>query len=169
MIEDTNSTELMNITEPIYFSSTDSHSDNRGEIWTTFTSSTLSININHVKVNTNNPGVFRGFHADPKTTKIASSLKGLILSFVVWPDNSKYEIFELSPVRHSRLIIPKGFYNGFLSLEDSLYIYHLSYSGEYLDHDQQSTLLLEESCVNLEEFYSTLGDLPLIRSQRDAP
>ena len=169
MINDNKSPDLINLTKPIYFSSTDSYSDSRGEIWTTYTSINFSLDVNHVKVNTNKPGVFRGFHADSKTTKIASSLRGMILAFIVWPDNSKYETFELCPSRHSILIIPKGFYNGFLSLEDSLYIYHLNYSGDYADQDEQSTLLLEESCVNLEEFYSTLGDLHLIRSKRDSP
>ena len=152
---------------PIYESSTDSFKDERGEIWTTYKSQKQNI-INHVKVNTNKPGVFRGFHADEKTTKICECLDGEMIAYIVNPDNQSYEEYQLSSSKHSRITIPPGFYNGILAIKQSLYIYQLSYEGEYIDADKQLTLSLEESCVPIEVVLRQLRGLTLIRSKRDS-
>ena len=153
--------------KPIYFSSTSSFSDLRGEIWTSFDNSEELFTCNHVKFNTNKAGVFRGFHADQFTHKLTTCVSGDIVSFVVWPDNSRYQKFLLSSSQHSRLYIPPGFYNGFLCLEPSTYCYHLGYSGHYIDAQDQSTLSLEDSCVPLSEISSHYSIDKIIRSERD--
>ena len=152
---------------PIYQENTSSFIDLRGEIWTTYKSSMELDTVCHVKINTNSRGVFRGFHRDPKTTKLSACISGEILSFVVWPCNTKYKIYELSSAKHSSLIIPPNFYNGFLSLTESIYIYHLSYTGQYVDASDQSTLTLEDSCIPLQKIDEFYPYASIIRSSRD--
>ena len=154
--------------KPIYFPSTDSFSDSRGEIWTSFDNSDGLFLANHVKFNSNIAGVFRGFHADNSTHKLTTCISGDIISFVVWPDNSQYEKFHLSSSLHSRLYIPPGFYNGFLCLEPSIYCYHLGYSGSYIDAHDQYTLSIEDSCVPIGEISTYFPINDIIRSARDS-
>ena len=153
--------------KPIYTDSISSFKDARGEIWTTFKGNESIKNVNHVKLNTNLAGVFRGFHADNKTTKIATCISGRILSLIVWPDNSKYELYWLDSSTHATLLIPPYFYNGFLSITESIYMYQLSYQGVYNDADQQYTLSMEESCVPDSIFSKHLDSAKIIRSERD--
>ena len=154
--------------KPIYKENINSFKDIRGEIWTSYNRDFDKVDVNHVKFNTNNLGVFRGFHTDSKTIKIASCISGKIIAFIVWPDNSRYMQFQLCADKHSSLLIPAGFYNGFLALEKSIYVYQLSYPGEYFDVEHQRTLSIEESCVPIETISSLLPNHQIIRSSRDS-
>ena len=153
--------------KPIYREHTEAYKDTRGEIWTSYDSIVDKIKINHIKFNTNCSGVFRGFHTDSKTIKIASCISGSIIAFIIWPDNSRYEQYELSSKKHSSLLIPAGFYNGFLALENSIYLYQLSYSGKYFDVENQRTLTIEESCIPIKTIKDLAPKKKLIRSKRD--
>lgn len=153
--------------EPIYTQQINDFEDNRGKIWSAFESCKEFKASNHTKINTNKKGVFRGFHSDHKTTKLVSCLKGSIKSIVIWPDNKKYMTYNLSEANHATLLIPPNFYNGFLSLTESLYIYNLSYIGNYIDADGQKTIRLEDSCVPLGEITEYFKIDDLVRSSRD--
>ena len=155
------------INYPSYIERIDSFVDERGEIWTTFKGDGKLTSINHVKVNTNARGVFRGFHTDPKTTKTCTCLVGNIVAIVIWPNNEKYETFELSSEKHSILTVPPLFFNGFVAIEDSTYMYQLSYEGEYVDTKEQKTLLLEDSCIDVKIITDLLKGHKIIRSDRD--
>lgn len=157
------------MTEPVFVESVDAFKDNRGEIWTSFEASSYGHSVNHVKVNTNRRGVFRGFHSDAKTTKVCTCLKGNIAAIIVWPDNSRFKIYELSSAKHSTLMVPPTYYNGFVSPEESIYMYQLMYEGEYADAADQRTLLLENSCVDVSIVEDLLNGAPIIRSIRDMP
>ena len=153
---------------PIYIPSTDFFTDSRGEIWTSFDNAEGLFSSNHVKFNSNRAGVFRGFHSDNFTHKLTTCVSGDIISFVVWPDNSRFEKYHLSSTQHSRLYIPPGFYNGFLCLESSIYCYHLGYSGSYIDAQDQSTLSIEDSCVPVSLINSYYPFDDIIRSTCDS-
>ena len=94
---------------PIYIPSTDFFTDSRGEIWTSFDNAEGLFSSNHVKFNSTD-GVL-SFHSDNLLQTVLTL--GGIISFVVWPDNSRFEKYHLSSTQHSRLYIPPGFYNGF--------------------------------------------------------
>jgi dTDP-4-dehydrorhamnose 3,5-epimerase len=156
----------------VYLESTPSYVDDRGSIWSSsWPGSHQDSRLGdfrpcHTKICHNHRGVFRGFHADAKTWKLASCLSGLVYNYVIHPNQQEYRVYPLFSATQSRLLIPPRFYNGFFCAKDSIYLYHLSYVGNYSDVDQQSTLLLEESCCR-REFDTMIGEL--IRSPRDTP
>ena len=159
----------MIINNPIYIEGTSSHVDNRGAIWTTYSIVEDNISVNHVKISTNKRHVFRGFHTDEHTTKIATCIRGEIIAFVIDPLNTEYWEFKLDEINKGRLFIPPNFYNGFLAVKDSIYLYHLSYEGKYNDVECQKTLTLEESCLKEEVIRRHTNGNPLMRSTRDIP
>ena len=161
--------EAKTLEGPIYTKLVSHYTDTRGDIWTAYKSSEIFPECTHTKLNTNKRGVFRGFHSDTKTTKLVSCIKGEIVAMILSPDNLQYKTYVLSSCSHSTLLIPPGFYNGFLSVTESIYMYHLTYKGEYIDADEQQTIVLENSCMPIDEITKYFHLKDLIRSERDMP
>ncbi|WP_368506426.1 dTDP-4-dehydrorhamnose 3,5-epimerase family protein [Synechococcus sp. YX-04-1] len=139
--------------------------DERGKIWTTFSSK--STKLNHIKVTTNHQDTFRGFHGDAKTEKYTSCISGETDVFIICPKNLNYWNFRLVAEKAQTLYIPKDFYHGYHSKQESTYLYQLCYEGEYIDQTQQKTLFLENSCLPESIKANLLADKNLIRSKRD--
>ena len=66
---------------------TDSFRDERGELWTTWDKSWLSIDFNRDKVSTSLKDVVRGLHGDYKSHKLVSCIVGELFFVIV--DNRK--------------------------------------------------------------------------------
>ena len=140
--------------------------DERGKIWTTHNSQDKK--LNHVKATTNKKNTFRGFHGDSKTEKFTSCLVGKMNIYIICPKNLNSWEFQLDAKDALTLYIPKDFYHGYHSVSDSIYLYQLCYEGEYVDKEEQKTLLLEDSCIAEETKKTLLNDNGLIRSKRDS-
>jgi dTDP-4-dehydrorhamnose 3,5-epimerase len=126
--------------------------DARGRIYTHYTTEAerkilLGKRFNHNKVAVSYRDVIRGIHGDNKSYKLVSCLNGEVYQVVVdcrknvtsfgswWSCILKGEDCQ-------SILIPPGFGNAFLTLsESSVYCYKLSYSGEYIDANEQFTYL----------------------------
>ena len=139
--------------------------DERGEIWTTFKEKNKA--INHIKITTNTSKTFRGFHGDTKTEKYTSCIKGRMTVLIICPENKNYWKYNLSAEKAESLYIPSGYLHGYYSEEESIYIYQLIYEGEYTDENNQTTLYLEDSCIDKKLKSELLMTGGLKRSKRD--
>lgn len=134
----------------------DIHSDNRGEIWTSYIKNEkINIDFNHDKFSTSKKGVLRGLHGDYKSTKLVSCVKGEVYQVVVdLRENSKtykkHIALNLSEYENVSVLIPPGCANGF-QVVSSLAVYHykLSYNGEYFDFDKQFTYKWNSQDLNI--------------------
>ena len=125
----------------------------RGNIWTTFKKGFLSkksdipeIEFVHDKFSVSNFNVFRGFHGDHKSYKLVTCVFGSIEQFVLdWRIGSASfgQIYKIEMSRNNlvSILIPPGCGNAYhVKSEQAVYHYKLSYSGEYIDADQQFTV-----------------------------
>lgn len=125
---------------------TDSFRDERGELWTTWDKSWLSIDFNRDKVSTSLKDVVRGLHGDYKSHKLVSCIVGELFFVIV--DNRKdsetylqHETRILSDKRKEFILLPPGFANGFAVLSEfAVFNYKWSYVGEYPDVEDQFSL-----------------------------
>ena len=149
-------------------------SEKRGEIWTSYTTSSVGallpkgLSFVHDKFSKSNQNVLRGIHGDSKSWKLVSCLHGEILQVVVDMRETsktflKWEKFYLGSDR-STILIPPGFGNAFLVLsETAIYHYKLAYDGKYIDADNQFTVSWNDPRLNI----SWPIDDPII-SERDS-
>lgn len=136
--------------------------DERGAIWTTFDKEvdaqlrSLGYNFMHDKFNSNDKHVLRGIHYDNQTAKLVTCVGGAITQFVVNVDqNNKnfgdYIKVEMAAGNGVSVLIPPGFGNAFISRKkNSIYHYKLSYSDEYVDHLDQSTLSWKDERLQID-------------------
>lgn len=155
LTETTNLTGVLKITQPV-------HSDRRGYIWSALSGSQdfggviEGLDFKHIKFNTNDKGVLRGIHFDNLTTKLVSCVSGALTQFVINVDEEsvnfgQYEKFELRAGDGISVLIPAGYGNAFVAREHSTtYCYLLSYSGSYLDADQQGTVSYMDKRLDIE-------------------
>ena len=155
LTEITSLTGVLKITQPV-------HSDRRGYIWSVFSGSVdfggvaEELDFKHVKFNTNDKDVLRGIHFDDVTTKLVSCVSGALTQFVINVDETsrnfgQYEKFELRAGDGISVLIPAGYGNAFVAREHSTtYCYLLSYSGNYIDADQQGTLNYMDERLDIE-------------------
>ena len=88
-------------------------------------------------------GVFRGIHGDFETWKLVSCLRGafylvIVNNAVLVPSNMLHTGLLLSERNHLQVLIPPGYGNGHLSLEEGT-IFHYKQST-YYDRDSQFTI-----------------------------
>ena len=128
--------------------------DFRGSIWTTFLDNKIkNIKFNHDKFSVSNKDVIRGIHYDNKTFKLVTAVYGAIDQVVVdmRKDSDTYKeslIFNIDDNKRFSILIPPMVGNGFrVKSEVAVYHYKLSYTGKYLDADNQYTLKWDDSTI----------------------
>jgi len=122
--------------------------DNRGEIYSSYDKSLLSLlpegmRFIHDKFVISKQNVLRGMHGDNKTWKLVSCVLGIVFEAIVdlrmGSDTfKKSETFMLSPGK--QILIPPGFLNGYYTYSKSVYHYKLAYKGDYVDANDQITM-----------------------------
>ncbi len=133
----------------------ESFSDFRGEIYTLHKDSNSGLKFNHDKICTRRKDCLVGIHGDFSTHKLVSCLHGEIFCALVdnrenSKDYLKHKTFILSGNNRKQLLIPPGIGNSFFVLSDEcVYLYKLSYTGEYVDHDRQFTLKWNDPKLNI--------------------
>lgn len=133
--------------------STDKFQDKRGEIFTTYDKEISKRlmkygvpKFTHTKIVIANKNSLRGMHTDKNTWKMVTLIKGKIQQIILdLRENSKvygkYSEYNWTEGNEQNLlVIPPMVGNGFLAIEDSIYLYHLAYTGEYTDADKQITV-----------------------------
>ena len=133
--------------------------DLRGSIRTIFDSALIKdLNLkpfNHTKLTYSNNNVFRGFHGDIKSWKLIKCVQGIIDQYIFdfRIESETYgNLFKIkiSHNEESMVLIPPGCLNGFHTLsESSIYLYNLSYEGDYIDSADQITLSWDDPRINL--------------------
>lgn len=124
----------------------DVHEDFRGTLYSTYKDELEGLQFNHDKVSLRYKDVLVGIHGDFKTWKLITCLYGRIHVVLVDHrtesiDYHKHITFQLSNENRRQLLVPPGIGNSYFVLSEfCVYSYKLSYSGEYVDHDQQFTL-----------------------------
>jgi dTDP-4-dehydrorhamnose 3,5-epimerase len=124
----------------------------RGEIFTTFHNKLHPVveivgesDNTHVRFSRSRRGVLRGLHYDFSTWKLVQALVGEIYLMVLdmRPDSTTYgrwENYLLTERTRDQILIPPGFANGHLALEDSIFHYTLFYPGQYVDEKNQGVI-----------------------------
>lgn len=148
----------------------------RGNIWTSYNSVELQKlsdrfdqTFHHDKFSVSNYNVFRGFHGDNKSTKLVTCVYGEIDQYVLdWRKGSetfgRVLKFNISRTRPISIMIPAGCGNAYHVLSNqAVYHYKLSYSGNYIDSDDQFTVPW-----NASEIKGVFGkDFSPLTSERD--
>jgi dTDP-4-dehydrorhamnose 3,5-epimerase len=133
----------------------DANQDFRGEIFTTYKDSFSGLSFQHDKITIRYKDVLVGIHGDDKTWKLVTCLYGRV--FAVFVDNRKDSIdylkhkeIILSSENKRQILLPPGIGNSFFVLSDvCVYNYKLSYTGNYIDHDEQFTLKWNDPKLNI--------------------
>ena len=148
--------------------------ESRGSVWTSYSTDSLNsllpreLNFKHDKFSRSNANVLRGIHGDHKSWKLVSCIHGQIQQVVVDMRESsktylKWESFDLGNQNKSMILIPPGMGNAFyVSSNSAVYHYKLAYSGDYIDADQQFTVLWNDSRLSIK----WQGNDPIL-SERD--
>lgn len=114
------------------------------------------VEFKHDRYSKSYKNVLRGLHWDDKTWKLVSCISGSIYlvvldvregseSFGIW------ESFILSNKTGCQILIPPGFANGHLVLEDeSIFHYKMAYSGDYNDETKQHTVNWNDARFNID-------------------
>ncbi|XXK29946.1 dTDP-4-dehydrorhamnose 3,5-epimerase family protein [Rhodobacteraceae bacterium nBUS_24] len=126
-----------------------SFSDSRGKIFSLYNRKTEKLifppGFVHDKFTLNKKNVLRGIHGDHVSTKLVTCIVGEVFQVIVdCRKNSKnfgnWVSFNLNSESNNAILIPPGFGNAFLSLNDNtVYHYKLSYPKNYVDADEQFT------------------------------
>lgn len=135
----------------------DTFRDNRGEIFTSYDESLLSLlpegmRFIHDKFATSKENVLRGMHGDTKTWKLISCVYGQVFEAIVdlrmgSTTFKKSVTFILSPGK--QILIPPGFLNGYYAYSESVYHYKLAYIGDYVDVSDQITMRWNDPLLNI--------------------
>ena len=131
--------------------------DFRGSIWTTYLENKIkNIKFNHDKFSVSSKNVIRGIHYDNKTFKLVTAVYGAIDQVVVdmRKGSTTYKeslIFNIDDNNRFSILIPPMVGNGFRVKSDvAVYHYKLSYTGNYLDADNQYTLKWDDSTIGID-------------------
>lgn len=128
----------------------------RGEIFTTYhnlehpAAAKIPQRTNtHVRFSNSRKGVLRGLHYDLSTWKLVQAIAGEIYLVVLdVRQNSdsygRWESYILSDRSRDQILIPPGFANGHLALEDCIFHYMLFYEGDYVDEKNQGTISYDD-------------------------
>ena len=128
------------------------HREDRGEIWTSYSSIALdkllpkNLRFKHDKFSRSHFNVIRGIHGDKKTWKLISCVHGNIFQVVVDMRTAsrtflKWHSFELSQEDNRMILLPPGVGNAFyVKSSHAVYHYKLAYEGEYFDANKQFTV-----------------------------
>lgn len=97
-------------------------------------------------------GTLRGLHGDKTTWKLVQCLKGSILVAVVdmRVDSKTYlksDMFAINERNRKQVLIPPGFANGHLALEDCIFSY--KQSTLYQGQEAQFTVRWDDPAINL--------------------
>ncbi len=129
-----------------------SFSDDRGVIWTSYSSESLSkilpgdLTFKHDKFSQSKQNVLRGIHGDKKSWKFVSCVQGAVMQVVIdLREQSKtylkWESFNLGEENRSSIVIPPGMGNAFfVTTPMATYHYKLAYHGDYIDAEDQFTI-----------------------------
>ena len=104
------------------------------------------VRFKHDRYSKSFKNVLRGLHWDDKTWKLVSCFSGFIYLVVldVREGSENYGVWEsfiISEKTGCQILIPPGFANGHLVLEESsIFHYKMAYSGEYNDENAQKTI-----------------------------
>ena len=133
--------------------------DNRGNIYSTFNKEFYNeflpekLDFIHDKFAESKFNVLRGLHGDSKTWKLVSCVYGEIYEVVVdvrknSPTYMKWDAFELCSDKYRQVLIPPGFVNGYyVKSEKAVFHYKLAYTGQYIDADEQTTILWNDKNI----------------------
>jgi len=132
--------------------------DNRGEIYSSYDKSLLSLlpegmRFIHDKFVISKQNVLRGMHGDSKTWKLISCVYGQVFQAVVdirLGSNTfkKSATFQLTPGK--QILIPPEFLNGYYVISDiAVYHYKLAYKGDYVDANEQITMRWNDPSLNI--------------------
>ena len=67
------------------------------------------------------------------------------------------------------ILVPPNWFNAYFAITDCIYLYGLSYDGDYVDAEDQITMPIENSCFPI-DFLTNYCPLDnIIRSSRDLP
>ena len=145
---------------PIYSPSV--YREYRGEIFTTYHSSTHPVNdilpesvATHIRFSKSYAGVLRGLHYDNKTWKLVQALVGDIYLVVLdvreqSPTFGKWESYIISEKTRDQVLVPPGFANGHYALTDCVFHYNLFYEGDYVDENSQGVIKWNDPRFNIE-------------------
>lgn len=109
----------------------------------------------HDKFAQSKNNVLRGLHGDNKTWKLVSCVWGKIYEVVVdmrvsSPTYKKWEAFELDAEHYKQILIPPGFVNGYyVQSREAVFHYKLAYTGEYIDADEQMTVVWNDQSLKI--------------------
>jgi dTDP-4-dehydrorhamnose 3,5-epimerase len=112
--------------------------------------------FNHNKIAVSYRDVLRGIHGDYKSSKLVTCLSGEIYQVVVDCRESSSTFGSwwaciLKGDDCQSIFIPPGFGNAFLTMSDSsVYCYKLSYTGDYVNADEQFTYLWNDHRFSIE-------------------
>lgn len=140
----------------------DISTDLRGNIYTTYNEEFYKeilpqgLHFMHDKFATSKHNVLRGLHGDSKTWKLVSCVWGELYEVVVdmRPESLTYkrwEAFTLKAEDYSQVLIPPGFVNGYYVVSShAVFHYKLAYSGDYIDANEQLTVLWNDPSLNID-------------------
>jgi len=135
--------------------------DQRGNIYSSFNMDFYNeifpkkLNFKHDKFAQSKYNVLRGLHGDQKTWKLVSCVWGELYEVVVdmRKDSAtykKWDSFILTSENYSQVLIPPGFVNGYyVHTEFAVFHYKLAYDGDYIDADEQTTVLWNDPEINI--------------------
>jgi len=132
------------------------YKDNRGEIWTSYKSDFFNnIYFNHDRFTYAKKNTLRGLHGDNLTWKILTCIHGEI--FVAVVNNNKKsqkfnrkETFKLNDKNKLIILIPPKMLLGWCCLSDDCVVsYKMAYKGEYVDHNEQTTVDWNDKHINI--------------------
>jgi dTDP-4-dehydrorhamnose 3,5-epimerase len=144
--------------------------DNRGRYIQSFSSKDYKKILNHKFVeddfSLNKKNVFKGFHGDHKTWKLASCVHGKCEAVIVNFDKKSnqfgmWEKFILSPNPYIQILIPPSYGNSFLVLSDYA-VYHYKQTKYYSGKDKQFTINYKDPFFKIK-----LSSKKIIISKRD--
>lgn len=138
------------------------HNENRGSIWTSYSSDSIdpllpkNLFFKHDKFSSSYKNVLRGIHGDSKSWKLVSCIQGSIMQVVVDMRKTsdtflKWESFNLGDNNKSSILIPPGMGNAFyVKSEIATYHYKLAYDGDYIDAEDQFTISWNDPRIDIE-------------------
>lgn len=122
----------------------DTFSDERGEIWTTYTNVDFLPKFEEDKLSTSKYSVLRGLHGDSEIDKLITCLHGKLQLAVadLRKDSETYGnsiMFEISADNPKLIFVPAGCVNGHLCLSDKCLFFY-KWSKKYNSVEKQVTI-----------------------------
>lgn len=125
----------------------------RGNIWTSFLRDEIDpllpgdLSFTHDKFSLSHHNVLRGIHGDHKSWKLVTCVYGEVNQVVVdmrknSPTYLKWQRIVINRQAQKLVLIPPGMGNAYyVSGEQAMYHYKLAYDGDYIDADDQLTVV----------------------------